>query len=156
VLGGIDRSGYFGDRFQTHFPQLVASLQHADGPGFARSCQQLIGLGPGSSPTGDDLIHGALIAHHYFRKAMRNPVIIPPFPQEFRRQTTPVGAHMLEMGREGLTPEPVRQYVLALLDGSFVEPTLEKLGHMGASSGYDMAVGAYLMLAGHLGLQPPP
>ncbi|MEW6522277.1 MAG: DUF2877 domain-containing protein [Bacillota bacterium] len=147
LLGSNDTQGYFGEQIKTYFPQLTHALLRSDRMGFQACCGMLAGLGDGSTPTGDDLIHGALIALHYYRRSKNCKYRAMPYPEDIKQRTTPLGAHMLEMGQRGLTPEPVRDYVLSLLRGRPCNQALQKLSRMGGSTGHNIAVGAFLMLA---------
>ncbi len=135
----------FAETIRREFPRLLQSLAQGDQTQFEQACSSLVGLGCGSTPTGDDLIHGALIALHYLRRTTSFDVPIPSLPHSIGAKTTLLGAHMLEMGARGLTPEPVKNFAVNLLAGKPVEPTFAGLRRMGSDSGCTNAVGFYLM-----------
>ena len=138
----------FGEAIRLRFPLLLRSLVLGSQAEFETACSSLIGLGYGSTPTGDDLIHGALIALHCLNQILLRP--IPRLPRGLGRRTTLLGAHMLEMGRLGLTPEPVLAFALDLLAGKPISGSLDGVRRMGADSGISIAVGFYLMVQEHL------
>jgi hypothetical protein len=129
------------------FPALVRALVAGDEPGLVDASRRLAGVGYGSTPTGDDLMHGALVAAHYLP---RHGLDWRPFcrlPRELSRFTTRLGAHMIDIGCRGLTPEPTRSFLLDLLGGRSVSASLRALDAMGADSGRAVAVGAALTVA---------
>ncbi|MFZ2780528.1 MAG: DUF2877 domain-containing protein [Rectinemataceae bacterium] len=141
---GVD--DLFRETIRHEFPRLLQSLSQGNQAGFEDSCSSLVGLGYGSTPTGDDLIHGALIALHYLRQATDSDIPLPSMPRSMGEKTTLLGAHMLEMGRRGLTPEPIRDFALNLLAGKPLPPPLAGIRRMGSDSGCTTAVGFYLMV----------
>lgn len=140
LLGSAGGDRYFRSAIDLYFPRLVHALQTRDRQEFMKSCRNLIGMGRGSSPTGDDLIHGALVAFHYFDfdpefiDALRMEVI------DAAGQTNFMGRHMIETGLRGLTPEIVRGFILALAgDKTDPEDVLAASG-IGSSTGYDVVI----------------
>jgi hypothetical protein len=133
------------------FPTLVRALDSGDGKGFVEAARRLVGLGYGSTPTGDDLIHGALVAVHYLDRCVPAQRMVARPSHEALRATTRLGAHMLVMGSLGLTPEPVRAFLVDLLGGRSVSAALRGVSQMGADSGRTIAVGAALTVATLLG-----
>jgi hypothetical protein len=134
----------FTETLRREFPRLLQSLARGDQAQFEQACSSLVGLGYGSTPTADDLIHGALIALHHLKRITRKDMTIPSLPRSIRAKTTLLGAHMLEMGSRGLTPEPVKDFALSLLSGKPIEPAFAGLRRMGSDSGPSVAVGFYL------------
>jgi hypothetical protein len=146
LFGGGGGEDPFRETIRTQFPRLLRSLSCGNQAEFEDSCSSLVGLGHGSTPTGDDLIHGALIALHYMKRASGMDQPIPRMPPEAGGRTTLLGAHMLEMGMRGLTPQPAREFALDLLAGKAIGPSLAGLCRMGADSGPSIAAGLYLMV----------
>lgn len=138
--GGPDP--YFRQRIGSRFPGLVESLRQKDEQEFRRRCIGLAGMGRGSTPTGDDLIFGALVAAHYYGRMEGESAAapIPLLPFEAICRTTLPGAHMLELGQGGLAPQPVRQFILSIFRGRPRAAILHNLLKMGSGSGYDIAV----------------
>ncbi|NLC51403.1 MAG: DUF2877 domain-containing protein, partial [Firmicutes bacterium] len=137
---------FFRKQILEFFPGLVQALQANDVSFFLDRCQKLVGLGRGSSPTADDLIFGALVSCHYLSSA-RLLYFAPLFiPEEIKKNTTLLGAHMLEMGCRGLAPAVVRNFLLSIFEGKPYVQALEKLCSMGASTGLDIAVSVLFVL----------
>ena len=137
----------FVETMTSEFPYLIQSLAQGSQQAFESAASALVGLGCGSTPTGDDLIHGALIALHYLKRTTCSDLPIPSMPRSIGTKTTLLGAHMLELGARGLTAEPVRDFALNLLAGKSIESTFAGLRRMGSDSGCSIAVGLYLTMA---------
>ncbi len=77
------------ERLQTHVRLLLRGLENQDEAVIADSLRALIGLGPGSTPTGDDLLVGLVvglsISHPSWAKRLRRAIPLPP---ELARLTT--------------------------------------------------------------------
>ncbi len=57
ILLGLDGGEpYFREKFATNFPQFVAALLEGNEAGLINHSQNIIGMGRGSTPTGDDLL----------------------------------------------------------------------------------------------------
>jgi hypothetical protein len=138
----------FSQTIAREFPRLIHSLASGDQVEFEETCSPLVGLGYGSTPTGDDLIHGAFIALHHLRRAAGLKLPLPSLPRSIREKTTLLGAHMLTMGMLGLTPEPMGNFALNLLAGKPLEASLAGIRRMGSDSGCSSAVGFYLTVKG--------
>ncbi len=125
---------------------LVEATVSGDDSAFNDACRELVGLGYGSTPTGDDLIHGVVLTHHYYRSAhnlLWKPLLIP---KNILSTTTAMGQHMLTIGSQGLTLEPVRNYLMSLLGGYIDSKTVYQLFRIGATTGLDIGVAALLSL----------
>jgi hypothetical protein len=136
-LAGGDQ--YFRQKIRDIFPVLVDSLLEKDKSKFIDCCRNLIGMGRGSSPTGDDLIHGALAACHSFAA---ETAFLDEIAEEFHeaaQKTNRMGRHMLETGRKGLTPEIVRLFICSVAEGSPDRLILQRLLKIGSGTGADLA-----------------
>ncbi len=108
----------------------------------------LIGLGPGLTPSGDDFLGGSLItlrALGYDRAAdeLASAVI---GAGETRTHT--ISLQHLQCAGQGEGHETLHAFLIGLLaaDTEEVEPALTRLGQLGHSSGWDMACGALTVL----------
>lgn len=137
----------FGREFAEHVPKLVRAITFGQASDFQRAIKALIGLGPGSTPSGDDLIHGVLLMYHYACKAQGVAVQPYDIPPEERQRTTFLGGHMLYLGIRGLTPKPVRDFLTRIFMGTVDTNTIRNLGRIGASTGWDIGIGASLTLS---------
>ncbi len=106
----------------------------------------LLGLGPGLTPSGDDLLCGALIAldamaRHDERAALAHTVLAHA-PQA----TTLLSARFLAAAAEGQGHAVLHEFIAALVAGDAVAlpSTMAALGRIGHSSGWDALAGAVL------------
>lgn len=115
----------------------------------AASCE-LIGLGPGLTPAGDDLVGGVLFAAHHLRVA--HPLSFP-WRQEpiddllryARPRTNPISYALMSDHARGEGVEPLHNLVAALLDLQ-ERPDLDEHAHrllrIGGTTGAEMLAGA--------------
>jgi hypothetical protein len=117
--------------------------------------RELVGLGPGLTPSGDDFLGGLLFAAHSLKAA---------YPQDFNweeelvtdliewasTQTHPISHAILRDNAFGHGPEPLHDVVTSLLKGQYLDRTMEgamRLIGIGDTSGWDILAG---MLTGML------
>jgi hypothetical protein len=142
LLGRPGGEEYFRQQIQKHIPPLIKSLIKQKGQDFLQNCRNIIGMGRGLTPTGDDLIHGALIANHCFSLDKN---FIRQIDNDFSRQaanTNKYGRHMLEVGKKGLTPLALKGFFETIAEGSPSPEALERLTAIGSGTGFDLAVAA--------------
>lgn len=104
----------------------------------------LIGLGPGLTPSGDDLIGGAMCALHAARRdeiAGRLAAWALPLAQD---NTGRISYAHLACAAEGECGEAVNEAVVGLLSGDPVD--LDRINAIGHTSGWDALAGAVLAL----------
>jgi hypothetical protein len=133
---------YFRREIQTYFPALVQALLSGNTRDFIACSANLIGLGRGSTPTGDDMLYGAMMGWQYLRSAQGMPLGRPALTEDVLSKTTFLGRHMLEMGRLGLAPEPVQAFLLSVCTGRPDYAILQEVCQMGATTGVDICIGA--------------
>jgi len=121
----------------------------------ARRGRELVGLGPGLTPSGDDFLGGLLFATHSLKTA---------YPQDFNweeepvidlidwasTQTHPISHAILRDHAFGHGPESLHDVVASLLKGEDLGRTFERTGRLiaiGDTSGWDILAG---MLTGML------
>ena len=142
LLGRPGGEEYFRQQIKMHIPPLIKSLIKQKGQDFLQNCRNIIGMGRGLTPTGDDLIHCALIAYHCFSldknfiRQIDNDISI------LAANTNKYGRHMLEIGKKGLTPLPLKDYFETIAEGSPYPEALERLTAIGSGTGLDLAVAA--------------
>ncbi|MFO7952152.1 MAG: DUF2877 domain-containing protein [Bacillota bacterium] len=139
LLGLPGGESYFRQKLHHNFPGLVEFLINRRRTDFLSSCAEISGLGRGASPTGDDLIHGVLVAFHYF---VFDRHFTESMAEDFLKMaegTTLMGRHMLETGRRGLTSEALRQFIQALARGKATPTSLYRVLKTGSQTGHDLA-----------------
>ena len=109
----------------------------------------LLGLGPGLTPSGDDLLGGAMIAlgalgHHRARDRMARVV-----GRHARHMTTPISVAHLAAAAEGAGGASVHALLNAALcgDGLAIVPAVNRVAKVGHSSGWDTLAGVITVLA---------
>lgn len=147
-LPGGDR--YFRQNIKISYPEMVDAIIQKRKHDLLRHCRNLAGMGKGLTPTGDDLIHGALLAFHYF---IYDDIFLKQLEDDFRavyRSNTNIfGAHMLEMGLSGLTPSAVIAFLRSIAEGSPDPLIFRRLVEIGSCTGPDIAI-ALLYFAGKI------
>lgn len=127
-------------------PPAVAALARwlAEPTGIPSDAGGLIGLGPGLTPAGDDLIGGALCALHAAGRgeiAARLALWALPLA---RTGTNRISQAHLACAAQGTCGEAVNDAIVALLSGE--PPDLARIDAVGHTSGWDALAGAVLAL----------
>lgn len=110
----------------------------------------LVGLGGGSTPEGDDLLLGLRAAWHLRVARGEAPPLtaLDALLRATGERTHPVSACMLEDATADRYPEALAHVLDALCGRRALQPALEELRGLGASSGRAMEWGLYLGLGG--------
>ncbi|MDZ4132957.1 MAG: DUF2877 domain-containing protein [Dethiobacteria bacterium] len=144
LLGLPGGEDYFRQEISNNLPDLLNALVTDSEKDFIKACRNLIGMGKGFSPTGDDLIHGALVAYHSFMNDNNFIVKISGSFHELFTQTNFIGQHMLEMGWKGKASEAMTAFMLTLNDGAVDKSALSRVLKIGSGSGFEMAIAILL------------
>jgi hypothetical protein len=119
--------------------------------GVGRAARSLVGLGPGQTPSGDDLLAGLMVASQRTSTLVGGPRrIAAPVPRAVldaaEGRTTDLGLARLRYAAEGELDERSELALAALLagDATAVEATTRELLAYGHSSGLDTLVGLLL------------
>lgn len=141
--------------------RLVAVLAARDVAAAFDVASMLLGLGPGLTPSGDDILAGALAAGRAAARAVRH-VAGDAWLADFGAQvamlapgrTTTLSASLLWHAARGEVAEPARHVLRALGGQTPLEPALAALLRVGHSSGRDLAAGLAVGLRAVLGWTP--
>jgi hypothetical protein len=123
-----------GDRRVDAF---AGALVARDAAAARAQAERLIGLGPGLTPEGDDLLAGALAV-----SAVLHGPLDGVLPEDLRARTTRLSATLLELAARGAVMEPVH----GLLSADW-RHALRRLQHVGHSTGPAYAAGAGAVLS---------
>ena len=109
----------------------------------------LLGLGPGLTPSGDDLLCGVLIALHATRRQQATRALGDAIARAAPSLTTPLSRAFLAAAATGEAAESLHRAVNAILEGDLaalprVAGEIDRIGH---TSGWDATAGAALVLA---------
>jgi len=111
------------------------------GAGLAGAADALLGLGPGLTPAGDDVLAGALVTCVHLGTG------VPALAVRVRQRahaTTALSADLLQHCAEGRTSAPVLGVLDALVGARPLGPALDALLAVGSTSGSDTATGVLL------------
>lgn len=143
LQGGED---YFRQQIGQSYPLVVDSLLKQNEEAFIKYSKKMIGLGRGLTPTGDDMLHGALVAFHYF---IDGTAFMETIKREFSmatQRTNIFGRHVLEMGFRGLTPEIFSIFLRTVARGEADRRLINRIVSLGSSSGVDIAIAMFFFL----------
>lgn len=128
--------------------ELQAACAARDHAGAVVAAQALIGLGPGLTPSGDDVLAGAIAAGLAVTRALGDEA----GQRFFRRlgaevaeraigRTTTLSQTLLQHAAQGEMAEPARQLTLTLAGTGSFAAALSRLRRVGHTSGNDLAAG---------------
>jgi hypothetical protein len=106
----------------------------------------LLGLGPGLTPSGDDLLCGALVALHAVGQVDAARDLHAAIAEAAPVATTPLSAAFLKAAAEGQGSGPLHEAIIALMENQNVARHLEAVACIGHTSGWDALAGAVLVL----------
>jgi hypothetical protein len=120
-----------------------------DLPGAVRKSWELVGLGGGLTPSGDDFLGGLLFAAHALHESYPgrfhwDPESILYSIKQAREQTNPISHVLLSDLALGHGPEPLHEVIAALITGRNRETVMNRvirLTGIGSTSGWDMLTG---------------
>jgi hypothetical protein len=125
----------------------VADGGNAQARALPHALADLVGLGPGLTPSGDDFIGGALVALHALGAPARARAIAAWLLPLAQRGTHPVSLAHLRAAGEGLGSDALHQCLVALADGRACTHSLGALAATGHTSGWDALAGAMTVVA---------
>jgi hypothetical protein len=130
--------------------ELVTACRRRDLEGVMNAGLDLVGLGPGLTPSGDDYLGGLLFSAHHLRAAdgvtfEKDGDLLRDLLCEARPLTTRVSHTILSDLAHGHGPAPLHDLLSLLVQGSAGLPlreSVQQLIAIGHSSGWDMLAGA--------------
>ncbi|MGB9783463.1 MAG: DUF2877 domain-containing protein [Moorellaceae bacterium] len=138
-----------GSKAETLLEQLEFSVVAPERAELEQALAGILGWGPGLTPSGDDLILGLSMARGVIRKALGlGPGLWEISVRRILNSTHPLSAFFIEEALKGRGHEFVETALASLLGMGKVKPetAAERLFDLGATSGFDMALGLYLAL----------
>ena len=106
----------------------------------------LLGLGPGLTPSGDDLLCGALVALHAIGRIDAARDLHAAIAGAADLATSPLSAAFLRAAAVGQSSESLHEIIILLLENQSVAHPLEAVARIGHTSGWDALAGAVLVL----------
>jgi hypothetical protein len=131
---------------------LAASLPSALGRGTwtaeaLRAALLLVGLGPGFTPSGDDLLGGLMLALTAARQETLRDSLWEAIEPELGELTTPASAMHLSAAADGMAAETVHLLLREVMAGhAAIGTRLAAVASLGHSSGWDIAAGLVIGL----------
>jgi hypothetical protein len=140
-----------GARAISPLREWLRSPREADGLARppAPDIRGLLGLGPGLTPSGDDVLGGAMIALRLTGRGQAADALYGAIRSR-PDQTNTVSAAHLELAASGQGAEALHLLLASLLQGGFSREAAARLAGVGHCSGWDMLLGAALALYSHL------
>ena len=131
--------------------QAAAASGHAtstEQQGAGHPPTELVGLGPGLTPSGDDLLCGAMIALHALGRRHDAVALAAAVDRTAREATTRLSRAFLRASGEGHGSELLHETIGAVLagDNRGLAPLVDRTGRVGHTSGWDALAGAVLAL----------
>ena len=129
------------------------SQQEAADPALAEAASEsvaaLLGLGPGLTPAGDDVLSGLLIGLHAAGETQVASTLAAMIRAAPSDATSALGRAFLDAAIDGLPAEPIAAAGAALLAGDEARfpAVIERIDGVGHTSGWDMLAGVVLALA---------
>lgn len=105
--------------------------------------ERLVGLGPGLTPAGDDLLAGALATLRLLGAGGQADALAAEVAARASR-TTALSAALLACAAQGQVAQPAADVLRALAGGRTLEPAVAALLRVGHTSGRDLAAGILL------------
>ncbi|MDH3691618.1 MAG: DUF2877 domain-containing protein [Gammaproteobacteria bacterium] len=108
----------------------------------------LLGMGPGLTPSGDDILGGTLIALHVLGFDDIRECLARTMLREIRRLTTPISAAHLRAAAEGMGNAAVHALLHAVLgpDTLTIKAAVDRISKLGHTSGWDTLAGVVIVL----------
>ena len=138
VADAVAASVMSPERVRRSAPALAQ--QAVDGRVRSEALRSMVGAGPGTTPSGDDVIVGVLAGLRALGLRAEADLLghdVTPLLST----TTAASRHYLSAAIDGRFGEHVHHLVAALADGESPECTLRRAGEWGATSGTDLLVG---------------
>ncbi|SDH43196.1 DUF2877 domain-containing protein [Nonomuraea jiangxiensis] len=127
--------------------------------GAVTAAEQLVGLGPGLTPSGDDVLAGLLVTLRQLGAAagVERAVwlagwLAAAVTFDAGTRTTPISATLLHCAARGEASPEVSAVLRAVAAGQGLEPALRRLHRLGHTSGADLAQGIAIGVSAVLSL----
>ncbi len=122
-----------------------------------REAIEIVGLGPGLTPSGDDYLGGLMIGLRAINRADLAIGLARLVLPVARGTTATISSAHLACAAEGYGGAALHRTLAAIAGSEPLDtgPCLDGVARMGATSGWDALAGAMLPLCIHLGVRPP-
>lgn len=147
LLGDGRIDGDFAAAARPRVAALAAAVQNSQVATAAEAASSLIGLGPGLTPSGDDLLVGLLAGLEAAGYPLRS-ALATSIARHARDRTTRIGAAVLANAARGQFAERLHDVIVAVArpDAGGLPRAIERAMAYGATSGADTLVGLFTAL----------
>lgn len=122
----------------------IEALQRGD---FDLAVTTLAGLGHGLTPSGDDVLAGAMLMLHALGRNGTAATLADAVRRIAPARTSPLSFAMLEPACDGEPNAAVHRAIAALLTGASPNDVIDPLSTIGATSGFDILAGMLIAAA---------
>jgi len=138
----LDPNSPFFTAFVKNIGQIVSYSKNVDGLGLQSAISTLVGLGGGSTPSGDDFLGGFLFCLRQL--GSENGCLAATF--EIDDKTSWFSRKFVDYAKRGFVIEPLENFTNSILSGTeeSVTTSIFDLVRIGHSSGIDSAVGVLI------------
>ena len=138
-------------RIETLKTWLIASFDSPSPPPFPDAALGLLGLGPGLTPSGDDVLCGAFIALHAIGKHRVAFSIAAAVLPASTSSTSRLSRCFVESAADGETSAALHGFMSATVEGDLnrLEMSLLRLANVGHTSGWDAIAGVVLVISAY-------
>jgi hypothetical protein len=147
----LHSGSFLSQRMSRSVMQLVTSAEQFDSPGSLFAAQGMIGLGPGVTPSGDDLLIGFLAGLWSTRRTDQGQLsFIDSFGdalQEAAKQTSEISRTYIVHAVRGQFSSSLANLAQAITTGHGLEQAVREAMQVGHSSGMDSVTGLLIGLA---------
>jgi hypothetical protein len=158
----LDPPGHPGLAGNGAIDLLAASCAEGRLLGAVTAAEQLVGLGPGLTPSGDDVLAGLLVTLRHLGTATGTDRAVwladwlaATVTYDARTRTTPISATLLHCAARGEASPEVIGVLRGLAGRQALEPALRRLHRLGHTSGADLAQGMAIGLDAVVSLSRP-
>jgi Protein of unknown function (DUF2877) len=149
-MHALDESATFPDLVLVSARKGLDALERALATGEAAhadaAASALLGLGHGLTPSGDDVLAGALVAMHATGRTAVAATLTTAVRGQMRQLTSPLSAAFLEAACCGEPSAAVYQAITAALAGAAPNDVIAPLSVVGHASGFDLLTGILVVL----------
>lgn len=157
----IKQPGFFGEKESPQQIFFVRAAEHLDAirawlgsrsANLRNPIGEIIGLGPGLTPSGDDVVVGILVALHAIGNKKMAHIVASCLSHHARKRTNRISQAHLLSAAGGFAVEPLHDCLNDVLAGGEhlpeLLPSLRRIGH---TSGWDAFAGIFLAIGSACG-----
>lgn len=126
--------------------RLRRALVPQTAPDFTTAATTLLGLGHGLTPSGDDVLSGAVIMLHALGATETATALAEAIRRHMRTLTSPLSCALLDAACDGEPNAAMFQAIEAQIEGVAITDVIAPLATIGHASGFDILAGILLVV----------